>query len=399
MSTLISRDNTLALWFIIIGFVCFAMWAEKRFKWARAMGVALICVVGGMIMPTINLVPTSAGVYDAIWDIVVPVAIPLVLFDANLFKIGKQCGRLLIIFMLACVGTMAGAVVASCIFRNNIPELHAVAATYVGSQTGGSMNLVAASQMFNMSEEIFDAVYLADTLSFSFTLFTLTTIPMLKVFQKFWGQKYARYEAISDEEVAAITASAGQASSMSTFDVAKGLALSFGIVAASTFFANWVSSVSSNAIITQLFGQKYLVITFLSVILATAFPKQVGNIRGSQKLGMFLMFIFFVAISIGADLKLIVTIGPALLIFSFIVFSGIVIFSLVGGKIFKFSIEEICVAANAALGGPSTAAAQAAASGWRELVTPAVLMGVFGYILGTYFAAFTGNLVFSMFGI
>ena len=49
---------------------------------------------------------------------------------------------------------------------------------------------------------------------------------------------------------------------------------------------------------------------------------------------------------------------------------------------------------NAAILGATTAPALAAARGWHDLVTPGVLVGVFGYALGT----FTGTAIFHFWG-
>jgi uncharacterized membrane protein len=52
-------------------------------------------------------------------------------------------------------------------------------------------------------------------------------------------------------------------------------------------------------------------------------------------------------------------------------------------KFCKLSLPEIIIASNAAILGATTAPALAAAKGWRDLVTPGVLVGVLGYALGT----------------
>jgi len=69
------------------------------------------------------------------------------------------------------------------------------------------------------------------------------------------------------------------------------------------------------------------------------------------------------------------------------------------GKIFKFKIEEIVICSNASLGGPSTVAVVAAGKGWKELITPAILVGVLGYIVGNYLGVFVGNMVLKLTGI
>jgi uncharacterized membrane protein len=56
------------------------------------------------------------------------------------------------------------------------------------------------------------------------------------------------------------------------------------------------------------------------------------------------------------------------------------ILSFTFGKLFRFSLEEIILASNANIGGPSTAAAMAIAKGWRELIVPILLVGTLGYI-------------------
>ena len=69
------------------------------------------------------------------------------------------------------------------------------------------------------------------------------------------------------------------------------------------------------------------------------------------------------------------------------------IFSLGFGKLFGFSLEEIIIASNANVGGPTTAAAMAVSKGWTKLVAPAMLIGTLGYVLGTYAGLLVGSLL------
>ena len=69
------------------------------------------------------------------------------------------------------------------------------------------------------------------------------------------------------------------------------------------------------------------------------------------------------------------------------------IFSLVAGKLLKFNLEDIILASNANIGGPTTAAAMAVSKGWTKLVGPIVLVGTLGYVLGTYFGLIVGSIL------
>ena len=395
MGTLIGADNALGIWTVILAFVFFAMYAERHYKWAKAVGACLICLFGGMVLSSIGLIPTDSPAYDPVWSYVTPIAIPLILFNADLRRIGRESGKLLFIFLFACCGTMAGAVLAAMIFHNFVPELHKVAAIFTGSQTGGSMNVVVMAEVFSISGTMFNAVYIADILTFTFTLFTLTMLPSIPVLRKIYRTRYP----LASLDVKEYKEETEPTESMNVFNLAKAIMISVAIVFVSIIIADYVSATGAPEIIKQLFGQKYLVLTLITVILATFFPKYLGKIKGAQDLGIFLMFIFFVVISVEANLREVISAGPFLILYSLVVFFGIVVFSLVLGKIFKYSIEEISIGANAALGGPTTAAACAGAKGWVDLVTPGVLCGTLGYVLGNYFGVFIGNLVLKMFGI
>ena len=50
----------------------------------------------------------DAPVWDAVWGYVVPLAIPLLLLQCDMRKIGKDAGRILIIFVIGSFGTAFG---------------------------------------------------------------------------------------------------------------------------------------------------------------------------------------------------------------------------------------------------------------------------------------------------
>ncbi|MDO4788298.1 MAG: DUF819 family protein, partial [Johnsonella sp.] len=101
----------------------------------------------------------------------------------------------------------------------------------------------------------------------------------------------------------------------------------------------------------------------------------------------------FVVIGVPASLPLIIAKSPLLLVFCAVMVAVNMLISFVFGKLFKFSLEEIILASNANIGGPTTAAAMAISKGWTELVAPVMLVGTLGYVIGNYFGIFLGNLL------
>src|SRR5699024_30988 len=84
------------------------------------------------------------------------------------------------------------------------------------------------------------------------------------------------------------------------------------------------------------------------------------------------------------NLIIIIKQGPILFVFVLIIAVVNLLVTLLLGRAFKFTLEEMTLASNANLGGPTTAAAMAIAKGWNKLIVPILLVGVLGYVLGNY---------------
>ena len=69
------------------------------------------------------------------------------------------------------------------------------------------------------------------------------------------------------------------------------------------------------------------------------------------------------------------------------------LFCFVFGKLLRFDLEDIILASNANIGGPTTAAGMAISQGWTKLVGPVMLIGTFGYVIGTYLGVVVGGLL------
>ena len=53
-------------------------------------------------------------------------------------------------------------------------------------------------------------------------------------------------------------------------------------------------------------------------------------------------------------------------------------------QIFKVDLADAIVASGAALVGPAVTAAIAISRGWRNLITPGIMCGIFGYAIATF---------------
>ncbi len=398
--TLFKPDDTWALWTILIGWAAISIYLEQKFIWASKISGAIIGLLGALILANLKIIPTDAPVYDAVWGYIVPLAVPLLLFKADVRKIWRESGRTFLAFNISTVGTILGAFLAAFLLKNAIPEVAKTTGMMTGSYIGGGINFVAMSDAFQASKNTINALIVADNLNMAFYFMVLMMIPTMSFFKKHFGHPYEdELEKNAGKETENKAASYWGRKEISLLDIAMALAATFVIVAVSTKLSAFINDSTMPKIIIAIFGQKYLLITTITMILATAFPKFLGEIRGAQEIGTFMIYIFFVVIGAPADLKMIIMNSPLLFVFCAIMVIVNMAVTFGVGKLFKLNVEELCIASNANVGGPTTAAAMAIAKGWTELVLPAMLVGVWGYVVGNYFGLFTGNMVGKLFGM
>lgn len=403
MNSFISPDNSWALWSILIGIAALSIYLEQTYKWASRITGAIIGLVIAMLLANFNVIPTAAPTYDVVWGYVVPLAIPLLLFNANIKKIWRESGRFMIMFLLSSVGTIVGVFVSFALLKNAIPDLYKMAAIMTGSYIGGGVNFAAMAESFGAGESWISALTVADNLLMAVFFFALLAIPSIKFFLSRFTHPYV------DEVNAAADTKEGETlasqywgrKDISLKDIAFSVALAFAIVWVSTELAAFLASVIPGGnffmdLLQGLLGNKYLMITTITMSLATFAPGFMGSINGAQEIGTFLIYIFLVVIGVPASLMVILTQAPLLLVFTLIIVIINLVISLIFGKIFKFDLEEILLASNANIGGPTTAVAMAIAKGWNRLIGPTMLAGVMGYIIGNYLGIFMGNLLMRM---
>lgn len=398
---LIGADNTWMLWTICALGAAIAIYLEQKYQWAAKLTGAIIALILAIVLSNFGIIPMSAPVWDAVWSYVVPLAIPLLLLQCDMKKIGNEAGRILIIFLIGSVGTACGALLGYVALGKFIPELDALAGVFTGTYIGGTVNFAALGDALNVSGEMLSAATVADNLLMAIYFFVLIAMPSIAFFRKHFKHPY-----VDEVESASSNVKAGQTNAaafwgrkeISLKDIALAVATAFTIVAISNILASVFTAIipTSNAVLQMLntlFGNMYLWITTISMCCATFAPGFFGEIKGSNELGTFLIYLFFFVIGVPASVPMIVKNSPLLLVFAAIVVFVNMVFSLVAGKLLKFNLEDIILASNANIGGPTTAAAMAVSKGWTKLVGPIVLVGTLGYVLGTYFGLIVGGIL------
>ncbi|MDE4084502.1 DUF819 family protein [Planococcus maritimus] len=399
-NSLIRADDLLTLWGIIVIVAAMSIVLEQKYSWAGKISGAVIALVSAIILSNTGIIPTASPAYDAVWAFIVPLAIPLLLFHVNFKKIWKESGRMLLIFLISSIGTVAGTILSFFLLKDTIPFLDRIGGMMGASYVGGGVNFAAMTAKFDAPEDLVSATVVADNLMMALVFITLMAIPTFGFFRKMYPHPHVLQVEREAESNGGKTNAENfwKRQDISLKDMAMSLGTAFFLVVVATkiaeFFAGVIPSGEEVAfgwnLLSGLIGDQYLVLTTLTFLALALFPRYFDGINGSQEIGTFLIYLFFVVIGIPASIPLIVQNAPLLLVFVAIIVIVNLTVSLTAGKLLKYDLEEILLVVNANVGGPTTAAAMAIAKGWRELIGPILVVGTIGYVIGNYIGTTLG---------
>ena len=398
--SLIAPDDTWALLALLMVSVALAIWLEQKYQWASKVSGAIIALLIALVASNLSIIPTSCPLYDDIvWGYAVPLGIPLLLLQCNMKKIWKETGRMMVIFLIGAAGTVSGAFIAYSLLHSYIPGLEGVAAMMTGSYIGGGVNFAALATEFEVGE-IKAATTVADNLLMALYFFALIFIAGMKFFRKNYSHPHIdAVEANSDLRESQTQAAAY----WSRKDISlKDIGINFAYSAAVVYLAKLIAGAIGGLIpdtgvvlhmLHTFFGSEYVWITTVAMAVATFGEAKVAKLSGSQEIGTYLIYLFLFVIGVPASIYKILTETPLLLAFTAIMVGVNMLFCFVGGKLLRFDLEDIILASNANIGGPTTAAGMAISQGWSALVGPVMLVGTFGYVIGTYLGILVGGIL------
>ncbi|MCK5860725.1 MAG: DUF819 family protein, partial [Abyssibacter sp.] len=162
-TALISADQTWLLLAILLTAAAVGLWADRQ-RWGSRISGAVVSILITFVLTNTGIVPVAAPLYDQVWGIAVPLAIPLLLLRADLRRIAREAGPMLLAFLIGATGTVAGVLLMRHVLDLGTldAQLSAVfAATYIG----GSMNFAATAQAVELTDgAILSAAVAADNL-------------------------------------------------------------------------------------------------------------------------------------------------------------------------------------------------------------------------------------------
>ncbi|WP_138379551.1 DUF819 domain-containing protein [Luteithermobacter gelatinilyticus] len=365
---LIAQDNVLLLSAILFCLAWFGFWADTN-KIGKATSGALWVIIGGILLSNFQVTPFRSPVTDFVGEYLVSLGIPLLLFKADLRKIFKESGRIMITFSFAALGTIAGAIIG--FFLLDLGEIGPkVAGVYTGGFIGGTINFVAVSKAVNMTPAEFSVAIGANSIVSVMALMTLVTLPSIALVRRLLPSQIME-EAQKTEQKNPRTKENTQ---MHLTHISGALALSFVICALSYTLAD----------ILELGNFRILFVTALAILVANIAPRTMSKLEGEFEMGMLIMYVFFAAIGLGTNVTAFLDSAVHLFVYSVLIIVIHFMVVLILAKLFRVDLAEALTGSGAALVGPVPTAAIAISRGWTTLITPGIMCGIFGYVIANF---------------
>jgi uncharacterized membrane protein len=366
-------DDHLGIFAALMGISALGFWLEKTRLGALLTGTVIVILLS-ILSANLGVIPHQALTYDFVFQYLVPILIPLFLLQGDVRRLLREAYRTTAAFMIAAAGTVLGVLAAISLLDLGAVAIGAgvdsgrqeaaIAGLFTATYIGGSVNYAALGEMTGLSQDasFFSAATAADNLFSALYLSILGLLPTLR-----WLTRQYHLPAPS--------AMAG--AEHPPAPTARSLCFALAIATLLVVTADTLTA------LTQVPSMRYILLTLLTLLVATAFPRVRFWCAGGFELGIVLSFPFFGSIAAGADLRAMLQVAPILIALVTILLATHLLFLLIVGRWFKLSLPELLTASNAAVLGATTAPVMAAAQGWKDQITPGVLVGVLGYALGT----------------
>ena len=354
----------------LLSFPLLVMWAEGKSKVVRWVSPIIVCYLVGITLGNIPGLSLNGEVLETTTGISVILAIPLLLFSANLPVLLKQVRPALFSFFLGITGVIVCVLLAYWIFGDRVSDAPAVSGMMIGVYTGGTQNMSAIGMGLGVEEETFILLNSADILfSGAYFLFLLTVVkrimarflPAYKKGQN--GTDSKETEQVSQEKVGSFV------------QIMTGLAIAIALVGI---------AIGTSLLIFGELVEPLLILIITTLGIAASFFPMVRILPGTFNTANYMLLVFALAMGSMANFSELLAASSALFWFcGFVVFGSILLHYLLA-ILFKVDRDTLIITSTAAIFGPPFIAPVAQAIGNREIIPIGIALGLIGFAIGNY---------------
>ena len=338
------------------------------------------------ILTSLGIIPDSAPIYKQIKTFVLPASLLLLTLAIDVKGILKLGSKALIMFLTGTLGIVIGGPISLLIFKNALPpEIWKGMAALAGSWIGGGANFIAIGQSVGTAESMLGVMVIVDVLAAN--ILTGLLFFLAGRSDKIDARMGADNTAIKElrDKVVLFQNKTNRIATPTDYFVM--LALAFGGAYLAYVLGNALPAVGD---IISHSTWKVIIITTMGVGLSfTPIKKYEG--AGASKLGTVMLYLLIGVIGASANLKAVME-YPALFGMGLTWLAIHLLILFVVMKLIKAPLFFMAVGSQANVGGAASAPIVASAF-HPALASVGVMLGIAGYVLGTYAALLCAKLL------
>lgn len=335
------------------------------------------------------IIPNSSPMYSAIKKYIIPASLVLLILAVDIkgiIKLGPNAG---ILFLAGTFGIVIGGPISLWLWQDYLPaDVWQGMSALAGSWIGGGANFTALSEIVKATDTMLGAMIIVDVLVANIlTGLLMYFAGKYKEIDKKFGADNSAIEELKNT----VTEFQEKTSRVSSAkDIMLMMALAFGGSYLSLVIGNVLPEIGENGQYISHSTWKYILVTAFAVSLSFTKLRNLDG-AGASKIGTYLLYMLIGVIGAGADIMEVFK-EPYMFLMGLTWISIHVLILFIVMRIRKAPLFFMAVGSQANVGGAASAPIVASAF-HPSLATVGVMLGVAGYVLGTYAAIICSQLL------
>lgn len=366
------------------------IWLCRRFPLLDKIGPMMILYGVGIVIGNLPIeIPNIAVVQDIATSAAVPLAIPMMLFGCRFTRSDASIQLKVVIsgFLSVAVAVAVGYILCG----KYLPEGAKIGGIMSGMYTGGMVNAAAIQAIFGVEEQSYVMMCSYDiVISFLYLVFLVSV--GYKMFRWLYGEK--GQTTLSESDKAELDRQIAEA----TRNPYKGLWSKAGLVELAKTVGFTAIAVGIAAAVALPCGDDWFMVVFILVLstlgVLFSFLKPVRKLERSFDIGMYLIYIFSVAMASMADFsELKLADGLNQILFLTITVFGSLLLHAIFCRVMRVDADSMTVSSVSFINSPPFVPMMVAVLKNRKTLIVGLGAGIVGYAAGNYFGVLMASLL------
>ena len=366
------------------------IWLCRRFPWLDNIGPIMILYAVGMLIGNLPLdIPEMALAQEIATSASVPLAIPMMLFCCRFTRSDARTQLKVVVsgFLSVAISVVVGYI----LYGKHIPEGDKIGGIMSGMYTGGMLNAAAIQAIFKVEEQGYIMMCSYDIIiSFLYLVFLVAV--GYKLFRRLYGEK--GQTTLTESEKLELDRQIAE----SKRNPYAGLWSKAGLAELAKIVGYTLVVVALSAASTLLFDDAWFMVIFILMLstlgVVCSFLKPVRKLERSFDIGMYLIYIFSIAMASMADFSgLNLTDGVNQILFLTITVFGSLLLHALFCRIMRVDADSMTVSSVSFINSPPFVPMMVAVLKNKKTLIVGLGAGIVGYALGNHFGVLMASLL------